>query len=344
MPTADYLSSADLKIVAYGGAINEDVMQQIWDISKIPLPLTDMIGSSTHSNEYTSWVEDSLAAPNVANAAVDGADIAAWNNDPPGPRVGNHSQISIKAVSVTSRAQNSDAIGGNALSYQLMMRQQELMRDMEAIMLTDQASVADNGDDVAGIAGALGSWIKTNYDLGATGVIGGYNTGTGLTVAVTHGTPAAGSETALRDLLQSVYTQGGNTTILMSTPALIRGLSEYLFTSTARVATMTTDVGQAKSASVAKGAVNVFVSDFGVVVELVANRLQPIVSATNHTLWALDPQYLEKSYLKGVSVEPLAKVGTADKRMMSADWTLKVLNEKAQGAYFDINPALAWVA
>lgn len=344
LATSDYLSSADLKGVATGGVINESLMQKIWDISKIPLPFTDMIGTSTHDNELATWVQDSLAAPNTSNAAVDGQDVASWNNDPPGPRVGNHSQISTKAVSVTSRAQASNTVGGDALSYQLMMRQQELKRDIEAIMLTGQASVADNGDSVAGKSGGLASWLATNVNVGATGAVGGYNTGTGLTVAPTPGTPRAGSEDTLRDLLQSTWENGGNPTVLMSVPAVIRGLSEYMFTSTARVATLMSDTGQSATASVAKGAVNVFVSDFGITVEMIGNRLQPLVTTGVAELYIIDPSLIELSYLKGIAVEPLSKTGLADKRQMSADWTLKVLNEKGLGGYFDLDTTAAWVA
>lgn len=344
MATSDYLSSADLKAVANGGLIREDVMAKIWDISKIPLPLTDIIGTGSHSNEYTTWVQDALASPSTSNALIDGQDVASWNNDPAGPRVGNHSQISGKAVSVSTRAIASNTIEGDELSYQLMMRQQELKRDVEATMLYNQASVADNGDTIAGKAGGLPSWLVTNTNIGATGSLGGYNTGTGLTVALTPGTKRAASETVLRDLLQSVWTNGGNPTVLMSVPAVIRGLSEYMFTSTARVATLMSDTGQSATASVAKGAVNVFVSDFGITVELQGNRLQPMEATGEAILFILDPSLLELSYLKGVSVEPLAKTGLAEKRMMTADWTLKVLNEKGLGMYADIDTALAWVA
>ena len=44
------IDSFDLKSIAKGGVINEDVMQKIFDISKIPLPFTDLVGSSTHKN------------------------------------------------------------------------------------------------------------------------------------------------------------------------------------------------------------------------------------------------------------------------------------------------------
>jgi len=40
MPTTTALASSDLKAVAAGGLIREDVMNKIWDISKIPLPFT----------------------------------------------------------------------------------------------------------------------------------------------------------------------------------------------------------------------------------------------------------------------------------------------------------------
>jgi hypothetical protein len=342
--TADYLSSADLKAVQTGGVIREDLMQKIWDISKIPLPFTDMAGSGTHSNELATWVQDALQAPNTSNALVDGQDISSWNNVAQGPRVGNHSQISAKAVSVTTRAQNSDTVGGNELAYQIMMRQQELRRDVEAIALFNQASVADNGDTVAGKSGGLPSWIKTNVSVGATGAVGGYNAGTGLTVAYTPGTKRAASEAVLRDLLQGSWTNGGNPTDLMSVPAVIRGLSEYMFTSSARVATLMSDTGQDKTASVAKGAVNVFVSDFGITVNMTANRLQPLEAAGEAFLFCLDPTLVEISYLKGYNVEPLSKTGLSDKRQMTVDWTLKVLNEKGLAMYGDIDTALAWVA
>lgn len=344
MATSDYLSSADLNAVARGGVVNESVMQKIWDISKIPLPFTNMIGTSSHDNSYTSWVQDALQAQDLDNAVVDGADQSTYINIPPSPRVGNHSQISTKTVAVSERAQSVSSIGGNALAYQLMMRQQELKRDIEGIMLTGQASVADNGDTVAGKSGGLSSWLTTNISLGATGTPGGYNTGTGLTVAPAPGTKRAGSEEVLRDLLQSTWENGGNPTSVMSVPAVIRSMSEYFFTSTARIATLMSDSGQSKSAQVAKGSVNVFVSDFGVTVEMTANRLQPVESTGQATLYILDPGLIEISYLKGVHVSPLAKDGLADKRMMSADWTLKVLNQKGLGAYFALDTAEPWVA
>ena len=117
MATKDYLSSADLKAVDYQGLIKEDVMNQIWDISAIPLPFTDMVGSDTTGNSYTSWTTDKLADPALGGWVVDGAD-SNQNDSATGKRIGNHCGILNKEVQVTERAVASDTIGySNELSY-----------------------------------------------------------------------------------------------------------------------------------------------------------------------------------------------------------------------------------
>ena len=62
--------------------------------------------------------------------------------------------------------------------------------------------------------------------------------------------------------------------VAMGRPVVIRKLSEYLFSTTAKVATLMSDVGQKAEAATAKGAVNVFVTDFGITLALTPNRLQ----------------------------------------------------------------------
>jgi hypothetical protein len=118
--------------------------------------------------------------------------------------------------------------------------------------------------------------------------------------------------------------------MLMSTPSLCEAFSSYLFTSSARVAALQSDVNQQRSAVTATGSVNVFVSDFGTV-EITPNRLQqPEGTATSVNVFILDPTMLRLSYLEGYRTEPLAKTGLADTRQMCVDYCIKVLNEDAQ--------------
>jgi hypothetical protein len=339
------ITGASLDAVTFGGLINEDVMQKIWDISSIPLPLTDAIGSDRHERSYNEWTTDKLAAPDLANKHIDGADTTA-DNTKVGARVGNHSQLSLKGVKVSSRAQASDVVGqSNALAYQVSERQKELRRDIEAIMLTGQASVADNGSSTAGQSAGLSAWIKTNGVFGATGAIPGFSTSTGLVGAVTPGTVRALSETLIRDACEKVYLAGGNPTKLMTVPSLVRKLSEYLFTSSARIATLTSETGQSREAATAKGAVNVFLTDFGVTLDIVPNRLQPLEqTGTGATVFVVDPGMASLSLLRGYQTEPLAKTGTSDRRQMSCDWSLKVYNEEAHAQIRDCDIAAAVVA
>ena len=342
------LDSADLKGVAFGGLIREDVMNKIWDISRIPLPFTDMIGTGSAKNEFKEWTTDELAQPDVTNAVIDGSD-ATGNNTAVGARVGNHHQISDKVVRVSYRADASDTIGrAKELSYQLMRRQQELRRDVDAIALENQASVADDGAAVAGKVGGLPSWIETSTILGATATVGGFNGTTGLTVAFLAGTaPLPLTEEGVRDMVESVYNQGGDPTKLLTVPALVRKFSEYLFTSSARVATLMSDQGKSREKAAALGSVNVFVTDFGTL-DLVPNRLQQLqdTAGTDDSaiVFILDPEYLSLCYLKGYRTDTLAKTGLAENRQMSVDWTLIVNTEKAHAMIGDVDQTAAVLA
>lgn len=348
MSTAN-LDSADLKGVARGGLIREDVMNKIWDISRIPLPFTDMIGDGGRAkNSYKEWTTDELAAPDVANAVIDGAD-ASGNDTATGARVGNHHQISDKVVRVSYRANASDTIGrAKELAYQLMRRQQELRRDVEAISLENQASVADDGNTTAGKAGGLPSWLETNVAIGAGGSAGGFATGTGLTVAYTPATAVSAlSETNVRNIVEDIYNEGGNPTKMMTIPRLCRLFSEYLFTSSARVATLMSDQGKSQEKAAAMGSVNVFVTDFGTL-DIVPNRLQQrqttAVANDSAIVFILDPEYAELCYLEGYRTDVLAKTGLAENRQMSVDWTLIVNTEKAHGMITDCDHTASVIA
>jgi hypothetical protein len=334
--TAANLDAFNLAAVEHNGLINEDVMNQIWDISRIPLELTDRIGSDGVGNHYAEWTTDKLEAPDITNATVDGAD-ASGNDTVTGARVGNYTQMPDKVVRVSSRARNSNTIGfTDTLAYQVMRRQQALRRDVEAIMLLNQASQADDGATAPGLMGGLPSWLTTNTSRGALGADGGFSAG--IVSAPTAGTIRPLTETLLRQITSSVWKQGGDPTVAMSVPDVIAGLSEYLFTSSARIATLQRNE-QNLAPATAIGSVNVMLLDHGVTMELVANRLQQLYNlATAADLFVIDPSMLMQGFLQGYEVAELDKTGTADNRQMTTDVTLKVLNEEAHGVIADIDP------
>ena len=349
------LDGADLAAVELGGLINEDVLQKIFDISNIPLPFTDMIGSGSHDNEFNEWTMDRLAEPDLTNAVVDG-DPAGVDQSSTGIRVANHSQISSKTLRVSTRAQDSSTIGfANTLAYQVMQRSSEARRDVEAIMLSVQASVADDGALVPGKSAGLGAWIVDTTifgdaaglaSRGALGADGGWlDTSTdGLVAIPTTGTDRALSVATIQDVLQSVWQLGGDPTVLMARPEVIRPLSSFMFSTDAQIATLERDTQRQMDAAEALMSVNVLITDFGVTVKMIANRLQQVAFTDSDNLYIITPSMALLSFLTGWNVAPLAKEGTADNRQVSADWSLKILNWEAFGVVADIDATAAVVA
>ncbi len=336
--------AVDLKAALKGGIIREDIMEKIWLIDKFPLVLTDQCTKITAGNDFKEFVTDELGASSIDNAVVDGADID-QDDTVIGLRMGNYHQTAVKEIQISKRANKSNSVGRQGtLSYQVSHGQSRLRRDVESQMNTTQASVAGDGATIAGISAGLGAWIETNVLGGVGFVAGGFNTTTGLIDAPTLGTKEALTETRLRDVSQLVYEEGGDTEYLCSTPTVIRLISEYLFGSAARVATMQNDSATGTSPMTAYGSANVFISDFGQILKFMDNRLQKEDAAGVATLYFTDPKHLFQSFMTGYQTEPLAKTGLSEKRLISCDYSLIVTNEKSQGAIFDIDTAVPMTA
>jgi hypothetical protein len=81
-------------------------------------------------------------------------------------------------------------------------------------------------------------------------------------------------------------------------------------------------------------AADIYVSDFGNV-SIVPNRFQ-----RERDVFVLDPEYASVAYLRPFQTVELAKTGDAEKRMLVVEWGLKVNNEKAHGAVYDLNSVI----
>jgi hypothetical protein len=340
----------NLKSVAYGGLIHEDVMDKLWNIDPVDLPYQDMAGvGESCKNFYKSWLKESLAAPDLTNSKVDGSDAgnAAASTE---SRIGNWIQLSDKVVKVSTGARLVDTIGyGDRLVHELMTRQKELKRDMEAILVSNQASV-EMTDTVAGKTAGAGAMFQTAANI-FNGTAGGFSAG--IFSAPTPGAATGLTEDVLRAAAAAAYLAGGNSTQLMSTPPMITKISEYLFSAAARVATIMSDVGQAsntgkygKQGVTAVGAVNAFVSDFDTLV-FVPNRMQQtylVGGVPSVNVYLFDPEFWDVCYLQGIETSELAKTGTADNRQMTVYYMNVALQEKSSAVIMGVNPATAVVA
>lgn len=354
------LDAVNLAAVPVDGQIHEDLMNKIFDVSPVDRPFIDAIGSDDSDNHYKSWVREALEAATPDNARVDGSSSATINDTVTGERIGNYHQIMTKTVRVSDRGRNVNTVGSSdELVRQLMKRQKALRRDEEAAMVSRNIAVPGDGDTVAGTLAGVGGWIgtgqdATNTDRGATtgadpilsGNPGGYPT-----TAAVDGDTRALSEATIKAMMQAAYLKGGNPSLAMSTPSCIEVLSDHLFTSSARVATLQSNAeqgnrtdngtggGRSGGGVTAQGAVNLFVTNFGTL-ELVPNRFQPEVTADVADLYLIDPELWERSYLQGYETAELARDGLAENREISVDVTLCSLNEEGNAVIADIDTSI----
>lgn len=360
------MDSAELRaITTTPGPVREDLMSKIWDVSKVPLPFQDRIGTGTANSNVHEWVQDKLGTA-AANAWCENASVAASGSASAPTDIGNsalgvslrarnHCQISTKAVTTSYRAQAVDVAGSsNSFAYQLMQRQRELKQDMEFVLMSNTASLVGNATSTAPLLGGYLSWVASLSSptqvmgvtaAASTSTLGGYDASTGLTVACGSGaTPGNLAETDLRDCVQAIWTGGAEPTTAICNAYQKRAISQYMYTSSARIAQLVSEVGQGQSgADVARGAVSVFVTDYGVL-ELVASRFMPRQASTTHDFIAIfDPAYLSVDYLSGIQVKDQPIAGLQDSKLMYADYTLRV-NRQAVGAVIDISPTSVMTA
>jgi hypothetical protein len=367
---ANQLDATNLASVPLNGQIHEELMDAIYDVSPVDRPFCDAVGSTNSGNTYKEWVREALEAATKDNARIDGSSSSGINDTVTGERLGNYHQIATKTVRVSDRGRESDTVGSSdELIRQLMKRQRALRRDEEASLVSRNAAVAGDGTSTAGKCAGVGAWIgvaesnvasttsSRGITTGADPVLSGAGgSGGGFpTTAAVGGVKRALSEADIREMMREAYLNGGNPTMAMSTPAVIEKLSDYLFTSSARVATLQTNVAQSNRTDnssgggksgggvVAQGSVNILVTNFGTL-ELVPNRFQPDTDTGEADLYLIDPELWERSYLQGYETNELARDGLAENREISVDFSLCALNPEGNAVVADIDTTLAATA
>ena len=300
--------------------IRESLADVIANISPEEVPLQSNVGSENVSNTYFEWQTDSLAATSTT-ARIDGDDVSSFDSTSATTRVGNYTHILRRTLIVADNMGAQDLAGRNdELAYQLAKRGKELRRDIEATLTDNNAQVAGNSS-TARETGGLGAWIATNENVG-TG--GGLATGDGTT-ARTDGTQRDFTEAMLKDAMQQAFTSGGQPSILMVGPHNKTVVSGFAGIAAQRYQ------APSDAPTTIIGAADVYLSDFGTL-NVVANRF-----SRERDAWLLDPEYASVCYLRPIQQVELAKTGDAEKRMVLAEFGLKVTNEAAHAVVADLN-------
>jgi hypothetical protein len=359
---ADYFQRIDLTNAASGGDtamertgdnVREDFLDAIENIAPTETPFMSGISRGTSKDVYTSWLQDTLAAPNPANALKDGADIGT-DSSTRARRVGNICQISGKSLIISGRAEKVDKAGRSSeMAYQLAKASKALKRDMEAILTGNQAAVPDLNGDTATKLGSLRACFRESVApevdvalVGVNGVNGGVGAAGYPTVA-TAGTERALSQTLLDTVFEATYVNGGDPDTIMVSPAVKRLITEFLYSTSARVAALYSDVKDKRSGDVAaQSSISVYIHDFGMA-KIVPNRFlgytTALGTAEDH-LYVLDMSMWSVLYLRPFFTKTIAATGDSEKRLLLVDYTLQYKEEMASGVIADINKATAMIA
>lgn len=298
--------------------IREDLTNVIYNISPEKTPFFQMAGRTKAVNTLHEWQIDSLAAVDTTNARAEGND-ATFTTPAATTRVGVHMQISDKTAIVSGTLETVNKAGRKSeMAYQMSKRSAELKRDMESIALSNQA---DSGTDPRA-TGGLGAWLKTNTDFAGDGSDPSYTTVPND--ARGDGTQRALTEAMLKSVVQACWESGAEPSIIS-----VGSFNKAVISSFGGNADKVVNLSGAKP-GVIVAAMDVYVSDFGNL-KVIANRFQ-----RSRDLFIFDPEYVSIAYLRGFQTEELAKTGDAEKRIIRAEWGLKVHNEAAHGAIYDL--------
>ena len=297
----------------------EDLIDKIFNTSPTETPLTSMFGRATATSVFHEWQRDALGAANANNAMIDGDD-ATLDAQVSTDRVGNHLQIFSKKPGVSRRANIVKKAGrGAELAYVKAKAMLELKRDVEAMVVSNNAAVAST-TSIAGKSAGLGAQLYTNTSLAVGGTTAAWTSGA-PTVAPVVGTPRAFTETLVKGVCQSIYSASGQFVEQMVMSPYHKGL----FSAFTGIAANRLDV-KGKEQGKIVAAADVYVSDFGAI-SVVPHYL--MAGATD--VFLLNSDYIDLAFLDGFVTSPLAKTGDSERVLITADCALAVRSSSAQG-------------
>lgn len=298
----------------------EDVSNIVYNISPADTPFFQMAKRGQAESTVTEWPIEALSAVDPNNANIEGDDAAIDASSTP-TRVGNYTQLMDKTVSVSTTQQKIKKYGvANEMAKQKAKKGKELKRDIETIMLANQARVVGAAGTAQKMR-SMGSWLTTNTSRGAGGANGS------ATTAATDGTQRNLTEALFRAILVQTITNAEDLPPwVMAGPANRANLSSQLSGNSQRFY----DV---KSGTL-NASISVYRSDYGDL-KLAMNRFQ-----RERDMWFINPEYVQVRTLEPMQYQDLAVTGLSRKGQMWTNLTLGMLNEGAHAVLADLNTAV----
>lgn len=295
--------------------IREDLSKDIYSVAPFETPFLNSIAKVKATNTLHEWQTDTLDTPSATNAQLEGDTYTAVAATAT-VRKQNYCQISDKRPAVTGTSMAVTHAGRtNPLEYEVVKKMRALKNDVEKAIMANKARVVRD-NTTPGELGGMGAWFETNVSRGAGGSSGGSGT-----TASTNGTARTFTEALLKNVIQSIWTNGGNVDTIY-----VGGFNKQQFSTFTGNATRF-DPTQSKKLT---SSIDIYESDFGEI-KVVPSRHVPLRSAylVQTDMWAI-------AYLRDFGRTDIAKRGDAEEALLNVEYTLECRNEKSSGIVDDL--------
>ena len=306
----------------------EELSDVVSRITPEDTPIYSMIGKTTFKTTHPEWETDELAAP-AANIVPEGDDYT-FGATSPATRLGTYTQIMRKEGIISGTQDATDNAGSvEQVKYQKLKKGVELRKDAEFAIVDANASVGGATREF----GSLSTWITSNVSRGSGGSNGGYNSGTGLTVAPTNGTQRAFTKALLDNVMQQGYVNGANFRHVFVSPYVKSVFVTFM--SDSNVAQFRYAASNGTNNSIVANA-DVYEGPFGKVM-IHPNRVMAGAAGLARNVFLVDTEYLQFGWFRKIKEDKeVAKTGDAKKFVLLGEGALKPTNEKGLGVVADV--------
>ena len=303
--------------------IKEDLSDVIYNITPDDTPLYSACKKTKAKNTLVEWQTDTLRQSGV-NAHVEG-DETLFTQVTPTVRLNNRTQIFKNSVIIADTDEGLSKAGrAKEMAYQTLKIAREQKLDIEKALFANQAADAGNDTTVPRKLAGLGAWVKSNVNFDATGstTAGANPTGNGSDARVDNDTTRAFTQDLFDDVMQKVWTSGGNPDRVYLSPTNMNIALGFEGGGNSR-----RNIDAAKET--VYNSVDVYVTPWGTV------EFTPSRECRGSDVYILQSDMWEVGVLRGTKNTELAKTGDATKRQVVTELTLCAKNEASSGLVAD---------
>lgn len=294
----------------------EDLANAIYNIDPTDRPFMSAIGRRSASNVQFDWQTEALPAVDTGNKQVEGFELSRSASTPT-VRVSNVCQISTRDATVSGTQNSANAAGKRReMAHQVALMGKALLRDCEAILLSQQARNNGVDDTTPRATRGFEHFLTSNVSYGLTGA-----NPVSETATLSDGTQRAFDETMLLNSMQTAWTNGAEVSML-----LMGGFNKRRFSGFAGRTGTNVDVGKSEVVQT----VDIYRSDFGTVKALLSRW------SRSRTVLGVDPRYAKMASYRELDTHDIAKIGDAETKMILVEYGLEVSNEKAHFKVADL--------